>query len=167
MSRFFKLCIIPFLIHPFAPAAQSLPFTVVIIDWRPDVRERQARAYRAESADHEVLYCVESWLVHHVSEGLDRVEITGVRRDEAGAKHIVRDVGDRCLSQNGKVLPTIHTHSDGNCQASPSDLITIATRDAPFDGVQCGDKYMVWLFARQIALVVQYAEYLRPQSMNP
>lgn len=167
MSRLLALFIIPVLIHPFAAAAQSLPFTVVIVDWKPDVHERQARAYRSESADHEVLYCVDSWIVHHISEGLDRVEITGVHRDETGGKHTVRDVGNRCLGQDGKPLPTIHTHSDGNCQASPSDLITIATRGAPFDGVQCGDRHVAWFCAWQIALLIQYGEPVRPQSMNP
>jgi len=149
---------------PIIASAQSLPFTVAVIDWQPDERERQARSYRSEAAEHEVLYCVESWVVHHISEGLDRIEITSVRRDVAGGKRAIRDIGSHCADRDGKLLPTIHTHSDGNCQPSPSDLVAIATRAAPFDGVQCGDRYVVWLFAWQISAVFEFRERLRWQS---
>src|SRR5215831_8756381 len=134
--------------------AQSLPFTVVLIGWDPRPLEVQQRAYRAEAQDHEVLYCVESWTVNHRDDVTDIVMIHAAHRETADRKHGIADVGRRCLGPNGESLPMFHTHSDGNCQLSPSDIITVVARDAPFEGVQCGDRYFVWEFSSRLRRLI-------------
>jgi hypothetical protein len=52
----------------------------------------------------------------------------------------------------------IHTHSDGNCQFSPSDLVTVAARRAAFEGVQCGEHHFIWAFAWQVVAISNAAE---------
>ena len=42
------------------------------------------------------------------------------------------------LGEDGKPLPMLHTHSDGNCQFSPSDLITVVARAAVIAGAKDG-----------------------------
>lgn len=138
-----------------------MPYTVVIVDWNPDAKEQQRRAYRGEASEREVLFCVESWTVEAASNTgavVDRIVITAVRRDESGGSHRVHDVGERCIGQDGNPLPTLHTHSDGNCQFSPSDLITVVARDAPFEGVQCGERHFIWAFAWQIKAIATWVE---------
>lgn len=151
------------LASPLPAAAQpaGLPFTVAIVDWDAGARERQGRAYRAEHADREVLYCVTSYATRAATANVDMLVVSEVRRDEPGRAHKVADVGERCLAPDGKPLPTIHTHSDGNCQFSPADLITIAVRNAPFDGVQCGEHHFIWAFAWQVRAIVAAAEQER------
>ena len=128
----------------------QLPFVVTWIDWSDFAREQQRSAYRAEAREHEVLFCVESWYIEPAKSGYRRLVITRTRRLESGEKHRVPDVGPKCRDKEGRALPTIHTHSDGSCQMSPPDLVAIARRGAPFDGVQCGDNYFVWAFAWQV-----------------
>ena len=137
---------------------QELPFVVTIVDWERDALERQRRAYRSEASDHEVLFCIESWTRSAVGNGVERIVITRVRRERAGRKHHIEGVDGRCVGGDGKVLPMFHTHSDGNCQLSPRDLITLAVRDAPFEGVQCGERHFVWAFAWQVLAITTAAE---------
>ncbi len=142
-----------------APAGgQELPFVVTIIDWDPAAVERQRRAYRSEAAEHEVLFCVDSWLRTPVGNGVERIVITRVRREHAGRRHRIDDVDGLCVDQNGKALPMFHTHSDGNCQLSPRDLVTLAVRGAPFEGVQCGERHFVWAFSWQVLAITAAAE---------
>ena len=151
---------------------QGLPYTVVIVDWQPDAKEQQRRAYRSEASDHEVLFCIQQWTVEAASKtgaAFDRVVITALHRDEEGTSHKVHDVGDRCIGYDGKPLPMLHTHSDGNCQFSPSDLVTMVARNAPFEGVQCGERHFIWGFAWQtkaIAMSVE-RERLAPRDSQP
>ena len=70
----------------------------------------------------------------------------------------MRDVGDRCIGHDGRPLPMLHTHSDGNCQFSPSDLVTMVARDAAFEGVQCGERHFIWGFAWQIKAIAMSVE---------
>lgn len=105
-----------------------------------------------------MLYCVESFLREAATAANDRIVITAIRRDEPGRSHRIRNVGERCLDANGAPLPMIHTHSDGNCQFSPADLITLVARGAPFEGIQCGERHFVWEFAWQILAVANSVE---------
>lgn len=129
---------------------QQLPFAVTIVDWDPNALEGQQRAYRFDAGRPEVLYCVESWRRVAADSGIERIVITKVRPEHIGQRRAIDDVGKRCIAANGTRLPTIHTHTEGNCQFSPSDLITVGGRSAPFDGVQCGDRHFAWAFAWQI-----------------
>lgn len=132
--------------------AQQLPYAVTIVDWSPHALHAQRRAYRLEAKRHEVLFCVDMWVVD-TTAGLHRVVIHKVRRETAGEAHGVANAGQRCVGAQGERLPMIHTHSDGNCQLSPSDLAMIAARGAPFDGVQCGEHHFVWAYAWQIKAI--------------
>lgn len=142
-----------------APAhAQALPFTVSVVDWDRAPRERLSRAYTS-NVGHEVLYCVQAWDTRAAAApNVDMLVITDVQRADDGRAHKVADVGEKCVGRDGKALPMIHTHSDGNCQFSPSDLVTIAARNAPFDGVQCGERHFIWAFAWQISALVGVME---------
>lgn len=144
--------------------AQDLPFPITVVDWEPNTRERQRRAFRSEADEHEVLYCVESWTTTPLGNGLERVVITSVRRERAGEKHRIRDVGERCLGKEGQPLPMFHTHADGNCQFSPSDLIALVARAAPFEGVQCGERHFVWEFAWRVAAIAAGVEFTRTRA---
>ena len=63
-------------------------------------------------------------------------------------------------------MPMLHTHSDGNCQFSPADLATLAARGAPFDGVQCGERYFIWQAAWQINAIANELERERQSTAN-
>lgn len=52
--------------------------------------------------------------------------------------------------------PIIHSHSPGNCQASPADKEAAVRRNAPFDGILCGDRYTTWYFAADIVAIENY-----------
>jgi len=148
-------------------AGQELPFAVTIIDWNPETRERQRRAFRSEAEEHEVLFCVESWTTTPLGNGMERVVVTAVRREHAGERTRIRDVGARCLGNDGRALPMFHTHADGNCQFSPSDLVALVARAAPFEGVQCGERHFVWEFAWRVAAIAAAAELTRMSSRPP
>jgi len=145
----------------------QLPFVVTWVDWSDHAREEQRRAYRAEARQHEVLFCVESWYIEPASSGYRRLVITSARRLEGGEKHRVPDVGRKCRDKAGRALPTIHTHSDGNCQMSPPDLVAIAQRGALFDGVQCGDNYFVWAFAWQVKAMTTWVALATSTHSSP
>jgi hypothetical protein len=159
--RLLPLLILACVLGPTRARGQGLPYTVVIVDWDADAKERQRRAYRSEASDHEVLFCVESWRLEPASKTgapVDLIIITAVRRDEAGGSHRVHDVGERCIGKDGKPLPMFHTHSDGNCQFSPSDLIAMVARNAPYEGVQCGERHFIWGFAWQVRAVANWVD---------
>ncbi|MEX2153694.1 MAG: hypothetical protein WD825_10175 [Gemmatimonadaceae bacterium] len=144
-----------------SPAAgQMLPYTVTIVDWSPGALERQRRAYRTESARREVLFCIEAWRVHDSTSAFQRIVVERTRRETSGQAHGVANAGRLCAAANGERLPMLHTHSDGNCQLSPNDLLMIAARAAPFDGIQCGENHFVWAFAWQIKAIAN-SVYLR------
>ena len=138
--------------------AQQLPFRVTIVSWDLDAGQQQRRDYRSESNEHEVLFCVDEWKKTPVQLDADRITITHVFRERTGRRHEIRDVGSQCLDTSGKPLPTLHTHSDGNCQFSKADLTAIVSRGAPFDGIQCGDRYFVWTFAWHILAIAASVE---------
>lgn len=145
--------------------AQGLPFAVTIIDWQRDTRETQRRAYRSEAEDHEVLFCVESWSTTRLDNGSERITIHSVRREKSGRRDRITNVQESCLGEDGTPRPMFHTHSDGNCQFSPSDLITVIARNAPFEGVQCGEQHFVWQFASQLVKLVTVIETERLRRM--
>jgi hypothetical protein len=147
--------------------AQQLPFTVTWVDWSDSARARQREAYRAEAHLYEVLFCVERWRVEQPSEGAQRIVIERVRRVTHGEKHRIPNVFTQCHDRQGRALPTIHTHSDGNCQMSPPDLVAIGKRHAPFDGVQCGDNYFVWAFAWQVNAMASWVYMSTPATATP
>ena len=128
----------------------QLPFMVTIVDWEPEALERQRRKYRSVPNGHEVLFCVEAWVTADVWNGIQRITIRRTRKEDTGNRHSIDQTALKCLAADGVPLPTIHTHSEGNCQASPDDLMMIAARGAPFDGIQCGEHHVVWVFARQV-----------------
>jgi len=133
--------------------AQQLPFTVTIMDWQREAMDRQRRQYRAITHGNEVLFCVEAWETAGAKDGFERITITRVRREDTGDRHNIDQAAVKCLGPQGVALPTIHTHSEGNCQPSPTDMMMIAARGAPFDGIQCGEHHVVWVFAWQIKAV--------------
>src|SRR5688572_21101959 len=69
---------------PSVVAAQQLPFTVTIVDWQPEAMQRQKRLYRAIPSGHEVLFCVEKWTTEGPRDGLERIRITGTRKEATG-----------------------------------------------------------------------------------
>jgi hypothetical protein len=141
-----------------ASAQQQLPFTVTIVDWQREALASQLMAHRSEEHGREVMFCVESWTTLPVNGGIERVLIERVRRERTGNRRRIHDVGGLCLSPSGRVLPMIHTHADGNCQFSPTDLLTVVARRAPFDGVQCGERHFVWVVAWQVLAIANHVE---------
>lgn len=150
--------------------AQGLPFAVVVIDWEQGTLARQLNTYRSLPSDREVLFCVEVWRTLRVSEQVERVVIERVRLERGGGASRITDVGTSCLGPGGEPLPMLHTHSDGNCQFSPTDLVTIVARQAPFEGIQCGPRHFAWAFAWQvlaIATSVERQALARPEKRDP
>ena len=131
-------------------AGQGLPYRVTIIDWTPRAHAQQDRAYRRAPSDREVLFCIISWRREPRDSVSDRIFIEEVRRAREGSGTRIADVAEDCLGPDGVPQPIIHTHADGNCQQSPSDLITLVARGAPFEGIQCGRRHFVWGFAWQV-----------------
>jgi hypothetical protein len=164
--RAIALTLLLFLI-PHAGGAQGLPFTVTIVDWSRESLDRQRRAFQSEASEHETLFCVESWTKSAADNGVERIVITSVRREESGRANIIRDVGARCIDRDGKPLPMFHTHADGNCQFSPSDLITAVARAAAFEGVQCGERHFIWAFAWQVLAIATSVERERLVKIKP
>jgi hypothetical protein len=133
--------------------AQDLPFTHTTIDWKLDALERQRRSYRAGAFRNELLFCIEVWRTREPSNGFQLVTIERTRKEAVGERHGINGTAAKCRDAQGRPLPTIHTHSEGNCQPSPTDLIMIAARGAPFDGIQCGEHHVVWIFSWQIKTI--------------
>jgi hypothetical protein len=138
-----------------APAvdAQQLPYTVTIVDWQQEALQRQRRLYRAIPPGHEALFCVERWAVGDIQDGYQRILVTRTRKEETGNRHHIDQAMQKCLGEDGTPLPMIHTHSEGNCQPSPNDLVLTVARGAPFDGIQCGEHHVAWFFAWQIQAI--------------
>ena len=137
------------------------PFRVTIFDWDSIAFKQQREAYRAEARQHEVLFCVEAWAITDSTDGMQRVIVTRVRRAIGGGQHYVAAVETQCIGEDGTRLPTIHTHSDGSCQFSPRDLVTIAARVAPFEGVQCGERHFIWAIAWQVVAMANASAALQ------
>jgi hypothetical protein len=153
---------------PTSAAGQELPFTVTVVDWTSDALARQRLGYYwADARGHEVLFCVERWRFGTPGAGYQRIVIERTRREDSGGRRAIADVRRKCRSESGEALPTIHTHTDGNCQLSPHDVATIAVRGAQFDGVQCGDRYFVWAFAWQINAIVNSVSVSREGAGPP
>lgn len=149
---------------PFPAGGQDPSFAIVIIDWEPGTLKSQTRAYRVEADRSEVLFCVESWRKVSEPGRDDRIVISKVRRARGGQSHRLSDVGSECVAADGTSLPTIHTHSDGNCQFSASDLRTFAARRAAFEGVQCGDRHLIWITSVQVIALANGLEAIRTAS---
>ena len=139
--------------------AQQLPFTVAIVDWQRAAFIRQSQEYRFEETDREEMFCVEAWTTLPDSAGTERTVIQSVRRARTGERLRIYDVGDLCVGPKGEPLPIIHTHADGNCQFSMTDLVTVVARRAPFDGIQCGKHHFVWVFAWQVLAIANWIEH--------
>jgi hypothetical protein len=140
-------------------ATQQLPFTLTFIDWQRDAFARQGREYRFEETGREEMFCVEAWKMLPDSGGTERAVIERVRHERIGERLQIYDVGAFCLGPGGEALPIIHTHADGNCQFSTTDLITVVARRAPFDGIQCGKNHFVWVFAWQVLAIANWIEH--------
>jgi hypothetical protein len=158
-----RLTVLAFLLAslPAAAAGQEQPFRVTIFDWDSIAFKMQRDMYRAEARQHEVLFCVEAWNTDSTAD-IQRVIVTRVRRAGDGGQHYIAAVETRCIAQDGTRLPTIHTHSDGNCQFSPRDLVSIAARVAPFEAVQCGERHFIWAMAWQIVAMANASAALQP-----
>lgn len=159
MNRLFLACAL-LLVAPRASAGQALPFTHTVFDWEPKALDQQRRAYQMEASRNEVLFCVERYRVESRAQGERRIVIVSVRRAAEGGKHNMVEIEERCNSNQGP-LPTIHTHSNGNCQFSPLDMASFAARRAPFEGVQCGDRHVIWTSSWQIVALGLGAEQLQ------
>ena len=133
-----------------AQSQQSLPFTITQIEWeRPALKEIGDFYRRYAAGDKELLWCVTDWTQRPLTAGVDLITIHQVEIYTAGDRSAVPDVAQSCLGRDGKPQPTIHTHSEGNCQPSVWDITTITVRNAPFDGIQCGTKQVAWFTASQ------------------
>jgi len=139
--------------------AQQLPFTVTLVDWQRVAFIRQGQEYRFEETGREEMFCVEAWTTLPDSAGTERTVIQSVRRARTGERLRIYDVGDLCVGPKGEPLPIIHTHADGNCQFSMTDLVTVVARRAPFDGIQCGKHHFVWVFAWQVLAIANWIEH--------
>ena len=146
---------------PCRAGAQQLPFNVGIVDWEPEAYSRQRRSYSVAANEYEVLFCVETWKALPAENGIERFVIGRVRREKAGGARRISDVGALCIGPDGTALPMIHTHPDGNCQFSPSDLVTIIARNAPFEGVQCGEHHLIWHYAWQLRAIAEFVDRKR------
>jgi hypothetical protein len=143
-------------LHP--ADAQQLPFAVTIVDWKRDALILQTRLFLSRNSDREVLYCVESWKTLPADQGIERIIIEKVRQVRTGEVLAIVDIGAQCVGSKGESLPMIHTHNDGNCQFSATDLVTIVARRAQFDGVQCGERHFIWAFAWQVLAIANSVE---------
>jgi hypothetical protein len=139
-------------------AQHQLPFKVTIVDWKPETMARQSRWFSANTIANELLFCVVSWREHEPEESYQRITIDSTRREATGNHWRIDGAAKKCLDDRGWPLPTIHTHVEGNCQPSPADLITIAARGAPFDGIQCGAHHITWLFAWQVKALINWVQ---------
>lgn len=146
--------------------AQELPFVVTVFDATSQVLKHQRQSYRSEASENEVLSCVEAWKAGDIVEGRRTVLITRVRRAAGGGRHSIADLESHCVGPDNKPLPTIHSHTDGNCQFSPRDLVTFAARRAPFEGVQCGQRHFVWTSSEQIVAMANGLQALRGNVVN-
>lgn len=151
-------------VTPQATRDAGLPFAVLIVEWKSTVLEHQRQAYLREAGQHEVIFCIESWRSVPSADGIEHIVVESVRRERAGAAHGVRDVGNTCLTAAGKTMPMLHTHSDGNCQFSPSDLVAVVGRGAAFEGIQCGDHYFVWTIAWQVVAMANECRVAAPDD---
>ena len=116
------------------------------------------RDYRGDRDASEVMYCVEAWTSVPDSGGTERAYVERVRKARVGSTMNIVDIGQLCVGPKGESLPVIHTHMDGNCQFSVADLVTIVARRAPFDGIQCGKRHFVWVFAWQVLAIANEVE---------
>lgn len=146
---------------------QQLPFTVTYVDWHRAAFLAQAELYRFSEIGREEMFCVESWTMLPDSAGTERAIIERVRRERTGERLRINDIGALCVGPKGEPLPIIHTHADGNCQFSATDLITVVARRAPFDGIQCGRYHFVWTFAWQVLAIANSIELARFAKETP
>jgi hypothetical protein len=148
---------------PMIALAQGLSYTVPIFELDRGALDAQRRGYRGDAGRNEVLYCVEEWTTRPGPGYEMRTVIRRIRRAYHGGEHTIAGLESHCLDTNGRVLPTIHTHSDGNCQFSPADLTTVAARRAPFEGVQCGERHFIWTSSWQVIAISVGGDLLRSE----
>lgn len=139
--------VVLFLVAPVAARAQASNYLTLVEVTEPVARQ-MAAAYRP--ADPEQMWCVTAYETEeHDTYRLLRV--TSVERVRAkAALHHVYLAGGECTTPAGVAQPTIHTHTEANCQYSPADVAQFLKRDAAFDGIQCGGRAKVWYFAWQL-----------------
>jgi hypothetical protein len=128
-------------------AAQERPSTTLVA-LTPSVAAELARGY---TPSHEQLWRVTAW-DSTAHEDYTLVTVTAIAYvGEGEPHHMPADV----LARIGNA-PSIHSHSPGNCQASPRDKEAAALRNAPFDGILCGDHASTWYFAADIIAIDNY-----------
>lgn len=135
---------------PMAASAQTGAFRVSIVQLSNPVADSLARSYNRKP-NQEQLWCVTSYTVQERPE-YTLISVTAVdsvpESLRAGKSHVETPVVVCRDPVTQLAQPTIHTHPNGSCQASPADVATILSRMALFDGIQCGDRYTTWQFAK-------------------
>ena len=150
---------------PVAVPAQQLSFAVPIITWDSAALVSQQQAYGLAAMHREQVFCLDAWRRVAADRGVILYVVLHARRAAVGQAHGINDIGSLCRAANGVALPMLHTHSDGNCQFSPADLVTSAARGAPFDGVQCGPRYFIWESAWQVNAIANELEREHAKSI--
>lgn len=151
---------------PASTSAQQLTFAVSIVTWDSAALAAQQTAYEPVAQQRELLFCIDAWRRVAAGDGVVLYAVLHTRRAAVGEAHRVPDVGSLCRMPDGRAMPMLHTHSDGNCQFSPADLATLAARGAPFDGVQCGTRYFIWESAWQVNAIANELERERSSTRN-
>jgi hypothetical protein len=136
--------------------AQRPPTTIVALS--PRVADELAAAYRP---NQEQTWRVVAWDSTTAHADYVLITVTGVEYVGLGESH---RVGPAQVASTPAGVPLIHSHSPGNCQASPADRETAVQRGSRFDGILCGDRYTTFYFASAIAAEVNY-RFLMAQSV--
>lgn len=128
------------LLLPTTLPAQDPADVVTFVNPSEEVEQTLERAFRT---DYERTWCVTSYVerrtpTHTAFDVLKLVEIEG---DRSRTTHAVPNCG---------ADPTIHSHPRGTCQAAPDDQTIYLTSSAPFHGVLCGPRAIVWIPMRPV-----------------
>jgi hypothetical protein len=136
--------------------AQRPPTTIVTL--APRVADELAAAYRPAV---EQTWRVTAWDSTARADYL-LITVTGIEYVGLGEPHRVA-AADVASVPAG--VPLIHSHSPGNCQASPADREAAVQRGSRFDGILCGDRYTTFYFASEIVAEINY-RFLMAQHME-
>lgn len=144
--RLLRLAVLALLFAASAQA-QARPQTT-IVTLAPRVADELARAYDPKQ---EQVWRVTSF-DSTAQGGYTLIMVLGVEHAGTGEPN---KIPAETLAKLG-TAPIIHSHSPGNCQASPADKEAAVQRNAAFDGILCGDRYTTWYFADDIVAIANY-----------
>lgn len=115
----------------------------------------------------EKLWCVTKWTLEEQDEYrlATVLEVRPVDKSGQATDREIEMTGDECRASDGTAQPTIHSHPTGACQASPNDHLSAVNRRSPFDGVLCGDRFLVWYFAEH-AIAIWHEQERAARSPN-